>query len=245
MPETAAPRCHALVPCAGVGARAGVGRPKQYQRLAGQPLVMHTLAALAAVPQIHSGWVVVSPEDRYRWPTAQWPAHFVRVPCGGATRAHSVYAGLKAMLAAGVPDKDWVLVHDAARCLVTAQAIAHLIETSHQDPVGGILALPVPDTLKNERHGRARSTAPREAVWLAQTPQMFRLRHLHDALEQAARQDFLGITDESSAFERLGLHALLVPGSADNFKITYPEDFAMAEAVLRARRRRRTQEKAP
>ena len=103
----------------------------------------------------------------------------------------------------------------------------------------------MPDTLKIEHHGRARSTAPREGMWLAQTPQMFRLRQLHDALEQAAYENFWGVTDESSAFERLGLHALMVPGSADNFKITYPEDFAMAEAVLRARRRRRTQERAP
>ena len=226
---------HALIPCAGTGSRAGTPQPKQYQVLAGQPMVLHTLQALAAVPQIGSGWVVVSPTDDFAWPALGWPARFQRVACGGASRAESVFNGLQAMLAAGVPGQDWVLVHDAARCLVDAAAVRRLIEACRHDAVGGLLALPLPDTLKTEEDGRVSATVPREHKWLAQTPQMFRLQALHDALAAASKQDFAGITDEASAMERLGHRPRLVEGSAQNFKVTYPADFALAEAILRSR----------
>ena len=226
---------HALIPCAGAGSRAGTPQPKQYQALAGQPMVMHTLQALSQVPQLSSGWLVLSPEDDFAWPSADWPAHFQRVRCGGASRAQSVFNGLQAMLAAGVDAQDWVLVHDAARCLVEPQAVARLIEACQDDAVGGLLALPLPDTLKSEAGGRVSATVPREHKWLAQTPQMFRLQALHDALAAVAASGFAGITDEASAMERLGLMPRLVEGSAQNFKVTYPADFALAEAVLRSR----------
>ena len=226
---------HALIPCAGTGSRAGTVQPKQYQPLAGRPLVMHTVQALAAVPLMASGWVILSPADAFDWPEAGWPAHFRREHCGGASRAESVFNGLRAMLAAGLDPQDWVLVHDAARCLVLPQEVDRLMDVCRDDPVGGLLALPLPDTLKRETGGRVAETVPREHKWLAQTPQMFRLQALHDALAAVADSGFAGITDEASAIERLGLQPRLVEGSAQNFKVTYPADFSLAEAVLRSR----------
>ena len=226
---------HALIPCAGTGSRAGTAQPKQYQPLAGQPMVMHTVQALAQVAQLDSGWLVLSPQDDHEWPTQDWPARFRRVTCGGASRAESVFNGLKAMLAAGLDPQDWVLVHDAARCLVSPESVSRLIDTCQNDPVGGLLALPLPDTLKSEEGGRVAATVPREHKWLAQTPQMFRLQMLHDALADVAGSGFAGITDEASAIERMGLKPRLVEGSAQNFKVTYPADFALAEAILRSR----------
>jgi 2-C-methyl-D-erythritol 4-phosphate cytidylyltransferase len=202
-------------------------------------MVMHTLQALARVPQITRGWVVVSPGDAFTWPDDQiWTQRFARLACGGATRAESVFNGLGALLAAGVPVDDWVLVHDAARCLVTPEAVTDLIQACQDDPVGGLLALPLPDTLKTQTPGavpRVDATVPREGKWLAQTPQMFRLGALHQALALAATTGFAGITDEASAIERQGLSPRLVPGSALNLKVTYPADFAFAEAVLKAK----------
>ena len=226
---------HALIPCAGTGSRAGTAQPKQYQPLAGQPMVLHTLQALARVPVLASGWVVVSPDEDFAWPEAGWPVHFRRERCGGASRAQSVFNGLGAMLSAGVDGQDWVLVHDAARCLVTPDEVVRLIETCREDAVGGLLALPLPDTLKTERDGRVAGTVPREHKWLAQTPQMFRLQALHEALAAVADSGFAGITDEASAMEGLGLSPRLVEGSAQNFKVTYPADFAMAEVILQSR----------
>jgi 2-C-methyl-D-erythritol 4-phosphate cytidylyltransferase len=226
---------HALIPCAGSGSRAGTAQPKQYQPVAGQPMVMHTLQALAAVPGIASGWVILSPADDFVWPQTGWPAHFRRQACGGASRAESVFKGLQAMLGAGLSGQDWVLVHDAARCLVTPAEVQRLIDACRDDAVGGLLALPLPDTLKTEVGGRVQQTVAREHKWLAQTPQMFRLQALHDALAAVAGSGFAGITDEASAMERLGLQPRLVEGSAQNFKVTYPADFALAEAVLRSR----------
>ena len=226
---------HVLIPCAGTGTRAGTVQPKQYQPLAGQPLVMHTVQALARVPRVASGWVVLAPGDNFVWPSAGWPAHFQRLACGGPSRAHSVHNGLQAMRKAGVPVQDWVLVHDAARCLVQPEAVTRLIEACEHDAVGGLLALPLPDTLKREAEGRVAQTLPREQLWLAQTPQMARLGTLLDALAAAASGGFAGITDEASALECQGLQPRLVEGSAQNFKVTYPADFALAEAILRSR----------
>ena len=182
--DPAAPaRYFALVPCAGSGSRAGTVQPKQYQPIAGQPLVMHTLQALAGVALLHGGLVVLTPGDDFAWPEgAQWPDLFVRQACGGETRAHSVFQGLQALTDLGVRDTDWVLVHDAARCLVTPQMVDALIDACADDPVGGLLALPLPDTLKQEVGGRSQTTVPRADKWLAQTPQMFRLGALRGAL---------------------------------------------------------------
>jgi 2-C-methyl-D-erythritol 4-phosphate cytidylyltransferase len=228
-------RFHALVPCAGTGSRAGTLQPKQYQQVSGQSMVMHTLQALAQVPRLTSGWVIVSPGEDFAWPEHGWPAHFQRLACGGVSRAESVFNGLQAMLTAGLDPMDWVLVHDAARCLVSPESVSRLIDTCQNDAVGGLLALPLPDTLKSEEDGRVLATVSREHKWLAQTPQMFRLQALHGALAAVAASGFAGITDEASAMERLGLKPRLVEGTAQNFKVTYPADFALAEAILRSR----------
>lgn len=226
---------HILIPCAGTGSRAGTAQPKQYQIIAGAPMVMHTVQAMARVGGVASGWVILAPDDAFVWPETGWPAHFRRLACGGASRAQSVFNGLQAMLAAGIDGQDWVLVHDAARCLVESESVERLIDTCRQDAVGGLLALPLPDTLKTEAGGRVVDTVAREHKWLAQTPQMFRLQALHDALAAVAESGFAGITDEASAMERQGRMPRLVEGSAQNFKVTYPADFALAEAILRSR----------
>jgi 2-C-methyl-D-erythritol 4-phosphate cytidylyltransferase len=226
------PRCHALVPCAGSGSRAGTAQPKQYQPLAGRPLVQHTLAALGAVARIDRLLVVVAPgDDTLRQPGARWQL----ADCGGATRAESVCNGLDHLLASGAAPRDWVLVHDAARCLLTPALVDALIDACLPDAVGGLLALPLPDTLKRAQDGRVAATVERADKWLAQTPQMFRIGALRAALAPHAASGFAGITDEASAMEAAGQRPLLVRGSAQNVKITYPEDFALAQAVLQAR----------
>ncbi|MEZ5662123.1 MAG: 2-C-methyl-D-erythritol 4-phosphate cytidylyltransferase [Burkholderiaceae bacterium] len=227
------PRCHALVPCAGSGSRSGAAGPKQYEPLAGMPMVMHTLSAFAEEPRIAHVRVVVAPADRF---LSVDDPRIVLARCGGASRAESVFNGLQSMLDDGLDPRDWVLVHDAARCLLRPSDIARLIDACLADPVGGLLALPLPDTLKTAEGGRVRSTVDRSDKWLAQTPQMFRLGMLHSALDAARAGGFEGITDEASALEHVGCRPLLVPGHARNFKVTYPEDFALAEAILAASR---------
>ena len=194
--------------------------------------MLHTLDALLAVPRLASGLVVVAPDDGF---CAGQGARLVFVRCGGANRAESVLNGLTALLEQGASSEDWVLVHDAARCLVTPAQVEALMDACENDAVGGLLALPLADTLKSESAGRVTATVERAGKWLAQTPQMFRLGALADALHTAAAEGFSGITDEASAMEALGLQPLLVRGSAQNFKVTYPEDFALAEAILRSR----------
>ncbi|MBU0590151.1 MAG: 2-C-methyl-D-erythritol 4-phosphate cytidylyltransferase [Gammaproteobacteria bacterium] len=221
----------ALIPCAGTGSRAlgaTATGPKQYQPLAGRPMVMHTLDAFAAVPRIARTLVVVAPGDGF---LKDLGVAVQVASCGGATRAASVTNGLDQLVQQGAGAEDWVLVHDAARCLITPAQISQLIAACEGDAVGGLLAHKLPDTLKREDGGRVAETLDRSDKWLAQTPQMFRIGVLSQALAQAGAQ----VTDESSAIEAMGHQPRLVPGSAQNFKVTYPEDFALAEAVLRAR----------
>ncbi len=235
-PDRGSPACHAVLPCAGNGSRAGTPVPKQYQTVAGQPMVLHTLQALAAVDRIVSTLVVVQPGDAFWPPLADaLPPRVGVVERGDLTRAGSVFNGLLALRERGVPDTDWVLVHDAARCLIEPAAIDRLIDACLGDAVGGLLALPLPDTLKASAAGRVSATVDRSDKWLAQTPQMFRLGPLIEALQARRAEGFAGITDEASAMEQAGHRPLLVPGPARNIKITYPEDFALAEAVLRSR----------
>ena len=219
------PRLWALIPCAGSGSRAGSVGPKQYQALAGQPLVMHTLAAFDGVTRLHRVALILAVGD-----TAldHLNAQYLIANNGGATRAETVFNGLNFLLGQGAEPGDWVLVHDAARCLVTPAQIDALIDACQADTVGGLLAHRLADTLKAERDGRVAATVARGDKWLAQTPQMFRIGMLRQALQAAGPQ----VTDESSAMEAMGWQPLLVPGSARNFKVTYPEDFALAEALL-------------
>lgn len=221
-------RFYALVPCAGTGSRAGTNGPKQYERIAGQPMVWHTLAAFAAVKRIARTLVVVAPGDGF---FERNPTSALVVNCGGATRAASVANGLYELTRVGAHDQDWVLVHDAARCLITPPLIDTLIDACAHDEVGGLLAQRLPDTLKREEDGRVAETIDREGKWLAQTPQMFRIGLLMNALERAGDQ----VTDEAAAVEAMGKRPLLVPGGTQNFKVTYPDDFLLAEAVLKGR----------
>ncbi len=195
-------------------------------------MVMHTLAAFIAEPRVASIRVVVAPDDGFLHLD---DPRVVLARCGGSSRAESVFNGLQSMLRDGVPADDWVLVHDAARCLVTPTDIGRLIDACEGDAVGGLLALPLADTLKQARVDRSVATLERVDKWLAQTPQMFRLGPLLSALEAARSDGFSGITDEASAIERSGQSPRLVVGPARNFKVTYPEDFSLAEALLGGR----------
>ena len=239
--EAHVPRFFVLIPCAGNGSRAGRVGPKQYQALQGHAMVWHTLQAFREIMTSFAGlWVVVSDDDDAfvkACPDFSKPNE-VLLHGGGATRASTVLNGLKGLLVhQGAGDalpacrSDWVLVHDAARCLITAAQIKTLMEACKDDVVGGLLAQKLPDTLKSGAAGRVSSTIERSDKWLAQTPQMFRIGHLLDALEAAGD----AVTDESSAIEASGHAPLLVASSAHNFKVTYPEDFALAEAVLASR----------
>ena len=227
-PPSGSARFWALIPCAGIGVRAGSSGPKQYQHLAGQPMVVHTLLAFASVVRLTRTTVVVAADDEF---LASPDGGFSIARCGGNTRAASVMNGLNFLLQHGALPDDWALVHDAARCLVTPTQINALMDACEGDAVGGLLAHKLADTLKTEAGGRVSSTLDRSDKWLAQTPQMFRIGALIAALQQAGDR----VTDESSAMEFMGLRPLLVPGSAQNFKVTYPEDFPLAEAVLNAR----------
>jgi 2-C-methyl-D-erythritol 4-phosphate cytidylyltransferase len=227
------PRHFAIVPAAGSGSRFGAGRPKQYLDLLGRPLIYHTIAALLASPAIDRVWVVLAPDDK-EWARHDWSELGPRLEtlrCGGETRAASVRNGLQAA-ALVAAEEDWVLVHDAARPCLSPAMIDVLFAELADDPVGGILAVPVADTLKRaDSAQRVAATEPREGLWQAQTPQMFRYGRLRAALENCS-----AVTDEAGAIEALGLKPRLVPGDATNLKVTYPADLALAAMILRGRR---------
>jgi len=233
------PRCFALVPCAGTGSRSGALTAKQYAPVAGQPLVAHTLQALARVDRLAATLVVLAPDDDHfddALPGFAGARGWV-ARVGGASRAESVANGLAELVARGAQPQDWVLVHDAARCLVRADAVDRLIDACANDEVGGLLALPLADTLKQaDGQDRVAGTVDREAKWAAQTPQMFRLGLLQPAL-RAALDAGATITDEASAVEALGHPPKLVRGDWENFKVTFPPDFALAERLLQTRGR--------
>ena len=224
-------RHFALVPAAGIGARFAASAPKQYLPLAGHSLLWHAVTSLLAHPAIGRVAVVLHPDDRL-FDEQPWGPMGQRVSalrCGGASRAETVRNGLTA-LREDLNDDDWVLVHDAARPCLTLDLLRRLLETLEGDGIGGLLAVPVADTLKRgDAEQRVVRTEPREALWRAQTPQMFRYGLLERALASA---DLAAVTDEASAVEALGLSPRLVLGSERNVKVTYPEDLALAELLL-------------
>ena len=222
----------ALVPAAGSGARMGGERPKQYLALAGKPVIYHALATLCAVPRIVRVFVVLAPDDE-EWNRHDWSLLGPKLAplfCGGATRAESVRNGLRAT-ATQIQAQDWVLVHDAARPCLAPWHVAALIDGVADSDDGGILAVPVADTLKRaDQSGGIDATVSREALWQAQTPQMFRHAYLRRALENHAN-----VTDEASAMESLGFHPKLVAADPTNLKITYPLDLLLAQWILQHR----------
>lgn len=227
-------RFFALIPCAGNGSRSGAPMPKQYCTVAGRELLYFTLAAFDACEELAQTLVVISPDDAHFDAGRFDPLRFAVRRCGGASRQASVRNGLDALAELGATDDDWVLVHDAARPGITPELIRSLISALSNDDVGGIMALPVADTLKRvdaEQGDRIARTESRNGLWQAQTPQMFRIGMLREAIARA-EHDGHDLTDEASAIEWLGHAPRLVQGSLRNFKVTYPEDFALAEAIL-------------
>jgi len=225
------PQIIALVPAAGVGARAQAAArpacPKQYREIGGQSMLRRAVAALLADARVAQVRVAVAPDDqRAARALAGLPRTVVR-PCGGPTRAQTVAGALRD---SGAGPDDWVLVHDAARPGLPVEALARLIDACLADGIGGLLALPVADTVKSGGP-RVAATLARDGLWLAQTPQMFRAGMLAEALERAAAAG-IAVTDESSAMEAAGHAPLLVRGAACNFKLTWPEDFELFEKWL-------------
>ncbi len=222
-------RLFGLIPAAGSGARFGATVPKQYAEMGGRPMLFHAVRALAAHPAIEVVFVVLAVDDRH-FATYDWSMFGTRVAplfCGGPTRRASVHNGLIAAANTIDPD-DWVLVHDAARPCLDSDTLTRLIDTLASDAVGGILAVPVADTLKRAGDdARIVGTEPREGLWQAQTPQMFRHGVLLHALGAAG-----DVTDEAAAVEAIGLAPRLVTGSARNLKVTFPEEVAVAAALI-------------
>lgn len=228
-------RCWALVVAAGRGQRMGGECPKQYLTLAGRSILEHSLDRLLAPPAIAGGVVVLAADDR-RWPKLNYrSAKPLAQATGGAERCQSVLNGLRALAEWAQPD-DWVLVHDAVRPCVRQSDLVRLLATLADDPVGGLLAVPVRDTLKRaDAQGRVQATESRSTLWHAQTPQMFRLGLLCEALTTALDAGHL-VTDEAAALEALGHAPKLVAGHHDNLKITTREDLALAEHYLHRER---------
>lgn len=220
-----------VIPAAGVGRRMGAARPKQYLELAGRAVIDHVVRLFADNPRIAGVFVALDPNDAY-WPSTGLDEHprVWRVD-GGAERCHSVGNAIAA-LSETASDTDWVLVHDAARPCVRWADIEHLIDTLSDHAVGGLLGVPVCDTIKQAGEASAVArTVPRADLWHAYTPQMFRLGLLREALERALAAGE-HVTDDASAVELMGLQPLLVEGHADNLKITRPEDLALAAFYL-------------
>jgi 2-C-methyl-D-erythritol 4-phosphate cytidylyltransferase len=219
---------HVLIPAAGSGSRMGAELPKQYLPLLGRPLIHHTLSVFCAHPAIDRVVVVLGRDDAH-W-TGFDHGKVEVLHCGGQTRAETVLNGLNAM-AGDVADDDWVLVHDAARPCLARELLDRLLVELEDDEIGGLLAVPVADTLKREGNGgRVDHTEPREGLWRAQTPQMFRYGLLCKALQAMGVQ---APTDEAQAVEFLGYAPKLVLGDGHNLKVTYPEDLVMAELILK------------
>jgi 2-C-methyl-D-erythritol 4-phosphate cytidylyltransferase len=227
------PKLFALIPAAGRGSRMGGALSKQYLTLAGKPLLYHVLDRVCRHPAIERVFVVLAPGDtqfaQHEW--QPFAAKLTPLYCGGQTRAASVFNGLLAARDE-IDGSDWVLVHDAVRPCLAPKVLERLIISLRDESTGGLLALPVVDTLKRgDADAYVVQTEPRENLWQAQTPQMFRYRLLLEALRAI---DLALATDEARAIEQLGLRPKLVMGDTRNLKVTYPEDLALAELILRS-----------
>jgi 2-C-methyl-D-erythritol 4-phosphate cytidylyltransferase len=230
-------KSYALIPAAGSGARMGAAQPKQYVEIAGRPLLYYALRSLALHPAIEQVFVVLAQGDD-RFKRCDWREFGTKLKplyCGGETRSVSVFNGLLAARDT-IGGSDWVLVHDAARPCLPLRDLQNLLSECAEDQIGGLLALPVSDTVKRAAKDeagaqRVAGTEDRAQLWLAQTPQMFRAGLLAQALRQASGR----VTDEAQAIEGLGLKPRLVAGSRENLKVTWPDDLAIAEAILARR----------
>lgn len=228
------PRFWAVVPAAGIGTRMGGEIPKQYLTLLERPIIEHTLARLCNHRRISGVVVVLAADDRW-WPEMEMKySQPLLVAAGGEERRDSVLSGLD-RLSERASDEDWVLVHDAVRPCLRDEDIDRLMNELSADEVGGLLAIPVRDTMKRAgSNNRVRETVSRESLWLAQTPQMFRLGALRDAIRLAVDED-RDVTDEAQAMELAGARPRLVQGHEDNIKITRRDDLELAEMFLMRR----------
>ena len=235
-------KCHALLPTAGTGSRLGGDLPKQFQEIAGRPMLAYAIEAFMHSSFIESIWIGVSPgfiENPILKSLAKGnkPIHFL--PTGGPTRQETVRNTLAALLKSGISSDDWILVHDAARPGITPDLIEKLISSVQNSEAGGLLAIRLADTLKQAdldsaiagNIPRIEKTIPREHLWQAQTPQMFGLKRLHSALEDAIRLE-ADVTDEASAMELVGAKPLLIEGAIRNFKVTHPADWDLMQLLL-------------
>lgn len=223
-------RCVAILPAGGSGTRFGTGSPKQFTLLCGQMLLVHSIQSLLQDTRVETVYVVLAPEHQARLDWQRWAGRVRPLGHAGQTRAETVLNALDA-LQPELEAHDWVLVHDAARPCLSRSALARLLDTLMEDPVGGLLAVPVADTLKRQDGtGHVQQTINREGLWGAQTPQMFRYHMLHQALQCSQYH-----TDESSAMESVGHAPSLVMGEPTNIKVTYPADLPLAEWILAAR----------
>lgn len=226
----------ALIPAAGSGSRMGNELPKQYLSLNNKPMIYHAINTLCHSQLTARILVVLAPNDnewsQYDW--SEFSEKLIVLNCGGITRAESVLNGLIAAKQKNLVDaNDWILVHDAARPCLTSDQLEKLINELADDKVGGLLAVPVADTLKrSDAENRITHTESRENLWQAQTPQMFRYDLLTKALHNTTN---ISITDDASAIEALGFHPKLVLSDAYNFKVTYPQDLALAELIIQKR----------
>jgi 2-C-methyl-D-erythritol 4-phosphate cytidylyltransferase len=237
MTVTSKPRRFALIAAAGASARFGGPEPKQYVLLAGRPLLAQTIAALNGSVVLEAIFVVLAKDDKLYDERVGEIAGVVPLRCGGRTRAESVRNGLAA-IGDRVVAEDWVLVHEAARPCIDVATLNRLLHELEDEPIGGLLAIPLADTLKRSETGaglRCADTDERPGLWCAQSPQMFRYAILNHAFRQA---DLAAISDEAQAVGALGLKPRLVQGSPSNIKVTYPEDLELAAAILAGRRPR-------
>ncbi|MGP1717457.1 MAG: 2-C-methyl-D-erythritol 4-phosphate cytidylyltransferase [Methylophilus sp.] len=225
-------RYHVLIPSAGHGARMQSETPKQYLMLNGKPILQHAIDIFEATQQINSIVIVVAENDAFWQPSLLSHCKKTRVMhCGGETRAASVLNGLQSMSDIVAAD-DWILVHDAARPGIDPTMIARLIDAISANEIGGLLALPLADTLKRaDAHGAIDETIPRQRLWQAQTPQMFRHAELQQALSMHLQRQ---PTDEAQAMEWMGHKPKLVLGDLKNMKVTYPHDLTVVAALMLA-----------
>lgn len=231
MPLSNSPRYWCVIPAAGIGARMGAGKPKQYLMLGDKTILEHTISRILTLPNL-AGVVVVLNADDTHWKSLNvFQKSLVHTALGGENRADSVLNGLD-YLKDKVHDRDWILVHDAARPCVTLSSIQKLCDELADNDIGGILAVPVSDTIKQVANkNEIQATVDRSPLWQAQTPQMFRYQLLRDCLSQTIANNE-NITDESSAVELCGYIPQVIEGRSDNIKVTRPDDLLLAEFIL-------------